>query len=229
MKQIRKLLVFAIIFLGACSQKFERADGVAIFGTAMLDYTPNGITLDLNIRNTNQDISNSIVKVKELNSKVAAICAKYKINQNNIVSSIIETRIYGLEGDEKNAEPGSFTSFQSVQITIDDINIWESISEDLLSNSGIDINKINFFNTKINEYESDVEILAIQNASENAARIAKEMGIQLGELKYIDFDTYTNEINRSTYKDNTISIYSGSDQWIKTIKRIVKIEYKIRN
>jgi uncharacterized protein YggE len=222
------LVIFGIFLLSSCSSKIERADGIVATGYATLDIIPDSIILDIVIENENSNISESISETKELCLKVINICEKYKIKINDIICSVIESRITELKERGKKLEPLTYSSFQSVQIKIYELNEWENIIEELLQNTGVDIKNMQFVNTDINNSESDIQVLAVKNAAENAKQIAETMGVKLGSIKYINFDLYNNEFFDRAPTHLWVSIYSGSDQWVKTIKQKVVVEYSIK-
>jgi uncharacterized protein YggE len=229
MKQTIKILFgLGIFLLGACSPKIERADGIVATGYATLNIIPDSIILDIGLENRKSSIAESISETKELCLKMINICEKNKIKVDDIICSIIETRIVELEENGKNLEPLTYSSFQSIQIKIHDLNVWEKIIEELLQNIGVDIKNIQFINTDMNIHESAVQVLAIKNATENAEQIAKTMDIKLGSIKYVNFDLYNNEFYDQAPSYLWVSVYRGSDQWVKTIKQKVVVEYNIK-
>jgi uncharacterized protein YggE len=229
MKQTIKILLgLGIFLLGACSSKIERADGIVATGYATLNIIPDSIILDIGLENKKSSVAESISETKELRLKVINICEKYNIKVDDIICSIIETRITELKERGNNLEPLTYSSFQSIQIKINDLNVWEKIIEELLQNIGVGIKNIQFVNTDIDNYESAVQVLAIKNATENAEQIAKEMDIKLGSVKYVNFDLYNNEFYDRSPSYLSVSLYSGSDQWVKTIKQKVVVEYNIK-
>lgn len=206
MKKITKILsALVILFLFAfisCSS--EKTKVIKVYGSGEVTYVPDTVTMTVRIRDVKPVLRDAIANTNSTSKKLLALCKDYSISDENVKTSYVQT---GKEYEWKNSKQVfmGYRSEQSVQITLKELDKIEKFTGDILALQVYSLGDFKYSHSKKSEYESESNLLALDDAKISAEKMAERMNVKLGSVLFIsDVDTVAPDFYYSQYYE-TIS------------------------
>jgi uncharacterized protein YggE len=229
MKRTFLVLLLLSMLICSCSKK-ERTINVS--GTGTVTFVPDIIQMSITVKNVNPRLNDSLLKTKDTITKALAVCKNYKIDDIDIKSSYINSgKEYHWDSRTSTNKFDGYYAAQTTQITYRDLSKLEELSSELLKLNITSIDKIVFDHSSKEKYESEANLLALDNAKLSAQKIAERMGVKLKEIVYIS------DINgESGYRDGyevrafSKSLNTGivASPGILSVSKNVHVVYRIK-
>jgi uncharacterized protein YggE len=209
------VVIFSLL-LSSCNKTLLQHDGIEVFGSGRVDYFPNNIFLAITIENDGEDIKNIMEKTNNTYNSLLDIFREYNLSEKYFQSNI------SIPLKNKEEKKSQYYSFKTIYIEIEKSKNIEEFLEKLLSNGDVDV-QVYYSSTNLHEYEREAELIALENAKKSAERIASDVGIKLGKIKYVEMSSWDNA--RPTASDYELW---KNDDWKRTIVRNVTVGYEIK-
>lgn len=237
MKRFLKICVVMFVFFTFIS--CEENDGViTVNGTGEITFLPDVINLRVEIKNIDANLGNAGNKTKATLAEFSNICNTYSIAHDDIQTSSIRT---GKE-NEYNSETRKYQfvgyySEVTIMISVRDFSNFEEFSGLLLNFDDLSIRNFQFTHSDIKKYESDADLLALDNAKLSAEKIAEHMGLKLENILDISYETTRSSSSVGLPYDDRLyfssSLVGGGgipvSPGILTLSKQVQIKYKVIN
>lgn len=187
-KILCKILLFSTLFLCiSCSN--NKAKVIKVYGNGEVTYIPDTVTMTVKLKNVKSVLRDAVADTNATSKKILSLCKEYSIPDEDIKTSYIET---GKEYEWQNSENVfiGYKSEQTFQITFKELNKIEQFSGDILALQVYSLGNFNYSHSKENEFESEANLLALDDAKLAAEKMAERMNVKIGEVVYIsDVDT----------------------------------------
>ena len=172
---------------------------ITVYGTGEITFVPNIINLRIVFKNVDTNISEAVNKTRDSLTKFIEICNSFLIITDKIHTSNISTgKEYVYSSKKGEHEFIGYYSTITILISIDDFSIFEDFSSLILQFNDLSITNFRFTHSNIKEYESNANLLALDDAKFAAEKIAEHIGMRLSEvfdISYIiDRDMFTGSI-----------------------------------
>ena len=230
------VVLFSLFLLYSCATNDINLSNrsITIYGTGEITFVPNIINLRIVFKNVNIDLMHASDKTRASLIKFTDICNSFSISNDNIHTSNISTgKEYEYNSETKKHEVIGYYSTVTILISIDDFSRFEKFTELLLQFTDLSITNFRFTHSNIKDYESDANLLALDDAKNAAEKMARHMNLELGEvldISYVvDRDMFTGSIwyydiegtGRST---GGIPVSPG----ILTLSKRVQVKFRIK-
>jgi uncharacterized protein YggE len=222
------LLSFFFIF--GCSQSSTRT--ITVQGNGSVSFVPDIIELSVNVSYTEPKLTDALSKTKSTINTIQEITQKYKIEENDIKTSNVESnKAYNTYRDVETFI--GYRSSQTTRITIRKISDFESFSNDLMGAGIYSIDDVTFTHSKIKEYTDEANLKALQDADRIADNMTKEMKIIKGKILYINNTTESSIYGASGYSSYSYNkgLFSGGisiSTGIMEVNKLVIVTYEIK-
>jgi uncharacterized protein YggE len=129
-------------------------------------------------------LANSVSKTKNEIVKILNICSKYGVKDEDIKSSWISTnQEFHWQTDKKVFD--GYASNQTTDIIFRDLDKLEEFTAKLMQLDIANMHRMEFDHSDRTGFESAANLVALDNAKEAAEKMAKRMGVKLGDVLYI--------------------------------------------
>jgi len=174
---------FMVLAAAGCSMA-ERTISVSGFGE--VSFVPDMVILTATVRNVNPRLNDSLTQTKDTIKAIMGVCADFSIAAEDIKSSYVSTdKDYHYDQRTGAQVFDGYSATQTTQITYRDIGKFEQFSAKLLELRITSIDNIRFSHSKLSLYESEADLLALDDAKASAQKIAQRMGVKLGKVMRI--------------------------------------------
>ena len=188
-KKIRLgLFVFFIFFISvSCSNNKTKV--IKVFGNGEVTYIPDIVTMTVKLKDVKPALKDAIANTNATSKKLLNLCKEYSIANEDIKTS------YAQSGREYQWQNGKdifvgFRSEQSIQITFRELNRIEEFTGEILALQVYSLGDFKYSHSKKNEFESEANLLALDDAKNAAEKMAERMNVKLGDVLFIsDVDT----------------------------------------
>ena len=237
MKSIFKIIIIIItlIFMNSCVTNDRNLNEgiITVYGIGEITFTPDVLNLRIEIKNVDSNLIAAGNKTKSTITEFINICNSFSIIDENIHTSNISTgREYKYNSVIRENEFVGFYSSVTILISVNIFSKFEDLSGLLLQFDDLSISNLRFTHSNIEELESNVNLLALDNAKLNAEKMVEHIGLRLGkiiDISYIiDRDPFTgglryNDVEGNGRSTGGIPVSPG----IMTLSRRVQVKYKI--
>ena len=181
---MKKIVIFLCAVLILCSSCDKNSKFISVTGTGSITFVPNLVKFSLTVRQTDPVLANSVSKTKNEVVKILDICAKFGVKEEDIKSSWISTnQEFHWQTDKKVFD--GYASNQTTDIIFRDLDKLEEFTSQLMMLDIANMNRMEFDHSDRTGFESEANLVALDNAKEAAAKMAERMGVKLGDVLYI--------------------------------------------
>ena len=181
---MKKIVIFLCVVLILCSSCDKNSKFISVTGTGSVTFVPNLVKFSLTVRQTDPVLANSVSKTKNEVVKILDICAKFGVKDEDIKSSWISTnQEFHWQTDKKVFD--GYASNQTTDIIFRDLDKLEEFTSRLMMLDIANMNRMEFDHSDRTGFESEANLVALDNAKEAAAKMAERMGVKLGDVLYI--------------------------------------------
>lgn len=146
---------------------------ISVTGTADVLVAPDEVDITVGIETRNPDFQKAKAENEENSRKVIQLTKKYGIDPKDVQSDYIRT--YPSYDYDKYGATGK-VSFYNVQkriiVKLKDIDRFEVLTSDLMSNGAIMVQNIEFISTELPKYKNEARRLAVKAAKDKAQLLA---------------------------------------------------------
>lgn len=204
---------FFIMFLGfalftslSCSNKSKRV--IAVSGSGEVTYLPDMVTMTVTVKKVNPTLQQSVDQTKESISEIMKVCKEYSIPDIDIKTSFAQTgKEYYWENNKQVFD--GYKAEQTTEIILRDLDKFEEFTGKILAVKVHSLGSFRFGHSKKSEYESEANLLALDDAKLAAEKMAERMNVKLGKVIYISDNVaaYSYDYVYRDYEDSS-SYYS---------------------
>ena len=185
MKFLSLVILFLCSFLSYANSSLPSNPHIAIEGKAKVDAMPDIAIISFEVRSHK---ATSLEAKKEIDEKVNKFLSglnDFGIDESNISASSISTEPHYtyLIGEPKS---DGFDASRNLKVTLKNINKLSSFVDFALKSKINELQNIELTSSKIANFKKQVNELAIQNAKEKGASLAKAFGAKLGKIYSIN-------------------------------------------
>ena len=181
---MKKIVIFLCTVLILCSSCDKNSKFLSVTGTGSVTFVPDLVKFSLTVRQTDPVLANSVSKTKNEVVKILDICAKFGVKEEDIKSSWISTnQEFHWQTDKKVFD--GYASNQTTDIIFRDLDKLEEFTSQLMMLDIANMNRMEFDHSDRTGFESEANLVALDNAKEAAAKMAERMGVKLGDVLYI--------------------------------------------
>ena len=183
-----KILFLLLIFITAsCSNHQTKV--IKVYGNGEVTYIPDTVTMTVKLKDVKPVLKDAIANTNATSKKLLNLCKEYSIPDEDIKTSFSQS---GREYEWQNGKDVfvGFRSEQSVQITFKELNRIEEFTGAILALQVYSLGDFKYSHTKKGEFESEANLLALDDAKSAAEKMAERMNVKIGDVLYIsDVDT----------------------------------------
>ena len=182
-KKLFGILLFSAVFLFiSCS--YNETKVIKVYGNGEVTYIPDTVTMTVKLKNVKPVLRDAIAETNVTSKKLLNLCKEYAIPDEDIKTSYAESgREYEWQND-KNVFIG-FRSEQAIQITFKELNRIEEFTGEILALQVYALEDFKYSHSKKNEFDSEANLLALDDAKSAAEKMAERMNVKIGEVLYI--------------------------------------------
>lgn len=186
---------------------------LSVVGEGKMDVTPDTATIDVGISVNNESTASSAQKkIDEVNNRIIDAMKSIGIKKENIQTSNYSIYPNMIFDDKARQETVSgYNGSVSVSIKVSDTKLAPSVVDMATKAGANQIQGVRFTIDHPEEYREKVRDMAIENARQQAEKLAKSLGIKLGKVTNISENSgsqppilYANEVK-------TIGLGGGGD------------------
>lgn len=182
------IFVFAMAFF-AVSCSGGKARVIKVGGSGEVTYVPDMVTMTVTVREVKPALKDAVQETNTTCKKILSLCKEYSVPEEDVKTSYAQTGKEYRWQDGKEVFLG-YNSEQSLQITFKELNRLESFTGDILSLQVYSLGNFKYGHTKKTEFESEANLLALDNARTAAEKMAERLGVKVGKVLYIsDIDS----------------------------------------
>ncbi len=175
-------LTIALAAFSSCTGDGRR---ISVSGTGEITFVPDMISFNVMVKKVNPRLADSSAQVRDTMKRVLAVCADFKVPDEDIKSGFVNAgKEYSYDRFGNRIFAGFF-ALQSTRITFRDITRFEDFTGGLLELRVDSIDGLSFSHSKLADYQSQADLLALDKAKVSAGEIAARMGQRLGSVEYI--------------------------------------------
>ena len=194
---MKKIVIFLCVVLILCSSCEKNSKFLTVTGTGSVTFVPNLVKFSVTVRQTDPVMANSVAKTKDAVIKMLDICHKFGVKDEDIKSSWISiNQEYHWQSDKRVFD--GYASNQTTDIIFRDLDRLEEFTAQLMMLDLASMNRMEFDHSDRSSFETEANLVALDNAKEAAAKIAQRMGVKLGDVLYIS----DNGVDYSGYRES---------------------------
>ncbi len=176
------LLAFALFTSFSCSGKTKRV--IAVSGSGEVTYLPDMVTMTVSVKKVNPTLQASVDQTKESITEIMKVCKDYAIPDIDIKTSFAQTgKEYHWENNKQVFD--GYKAEQTTEIIFRDLDKFEEFTGKILAVKVYSLGNFKFGHSKKSEYESEANLLALDDAKLAAEKMAERMNVKLGKVIYI--------------------------------------------
>jgi hypothetical protein len=196
-KKMKKNLIIALTFCLALSQIHaqETKSMITVNGEGKVKVIPDQVKILVSVESKGKKAAD----VKKENDAKVDVVLKY-IKKMGIAKEDFQTTRVSLNDQyDYEKKMHNYNAFQSVQILIVDLGMYDALMEGLVESGVNTISDINFQSSKIEMHKSEARKLAIQNAKSKAQDYVRTLGQKIG-LAYTIIDNSQENYHQPRYE-----------------------------
>lgn len=231
----KKSVIFICIVLFLCSSCAKNGKFLTVTGVGTADFDPNLVNFSITVEHTSPILTDSVAKTKSGVMGILEVCRTFGVSEQDIKSSHISTsQVFHWQNDTGKRVLEGYSSSQTTNITFRTLEKLEEFTAALFKQDIASMNRMEFGHSDSSSFESEATLKALDNAKEEAGKIADRMGVKLGEVIYIsdngaDYSGYRESIN-SPMMFAKASADSGvvASPGLLSVTRSVLVKYRIK-
>jgi hypothetical protein len=219
-----------ILLLFSCARNPIRT--ITVQGEGKVSIVPDMLEVSVNVSFTESTLNTALQKTKSTIAKVHDVLAKYRIATADIQTSNVQSnKEYAYDRQNEPIFRG-YSSAQSTRITIRDISIFESLTNDLMGLGISGIDDVKYSHSNIEGLLNEANLDALSDAEKRADEMLKHMNQKKGKVLIINSTTeepqfyavgYSGETMNKGLSSGGITISTG----IMDVIRHVVVTYRI--
>jgi uncharacterized protein YggE len=159
---------------------------IEVSGTGKVTFVPDTVEMSIRVKNVNPKLNDSLSQTKDTILRLLDLCAGYGIAKEDIKSSYVNTdKEYDHPRYGETSKFIGYSASQSTLVTFRDLTKFEELSGAILALKITSMDAIHFTHSKLAEYESQADLLALDDAKNAAIQIAERMHVKLGDVLVI--------------------------------------------
>ncbi|WP_191017781.1 SIMPL domain-containing protein [Treponema zioleckii] len=182
-------LIFILSIFSIVSCTDSKTKVIKVFGNGEVTYIPDTVTMTVKLKSVKPVLRDAISETNATSKKLLSLCKEYSILDEDIKTSFSQS---GREYEYQNGRNVfvGFRSEQSIQITFRDLTRVEEFTGAILALQVYSLGDFRYSHSKKSEFESEANLLALDDAKAAAEKMAERMNVKIGEVLYIsDVDT----------------------------------------
>ncbi len=189
---MKSFLMFAALLLcWGCSQEQIKNRVIYVSGKGEIQVVPDMAYLNVNASNVRQTAKQSYAATSESINALLEECAKLGIDKKDIKTSHIS--INKQFRWIKNTQTFiGYSSSAYLHITVKKLDILGELSEKILDTKTNEINGIEYDHSKYDSLYNEAGVVALKDAKAIAEKMAKEMGVGIGDILKISNEKVQN-------------------------------------
>ncbi|MCR5606516.1 MAG: SIMPL domain-containing protein [Treponema sp.] len=207
------LLFLALFSITSCSN--SKAKVIKVYGNGEVTYIPDIVTMTVKLKDVKPALKDAIANTNATSKKLLELCDKYSIADEDIKTSFAQS---GKEYEYQNGKNifVGFRSEQSIQITFRELQKIEEFTGEILALQVYSLGDFKYSHSKKSEYESEANLLALDDAKAAAEKMAARMNVKIGDVLYISdvdepsYNYYGNYYNSYEYETMSKQLNSSS-------------------
>ena len=231
----KKLVIFICIVLFLCSSCAKNGKFLTVTGVGTTEFDPNLVNFSITVEHISPILTDSVAKTKSGVMGILEVCHTFGVSEQDIKSSHISTnQVFHWQNDTGKRVLEGYSSSQTTNITFRTLEKLEEFTAALFKQDIASMNRMEFGHSDSSSFESEATLKALDNAKEEAGKIADRMGVKLGEVIYIsdngaDYSGYRESIN-SPMMFAKASADSGvvASPGLLSVTRSVLVKYRIK-
>lgn len=199
------LVLFGVTSLATLAQTGNApAPKISVIGVGTLTAFPNAAQITINLKFTKPTLREAINENQKTAREVLAIMKDYVTDTNDIKTSLISTdKSMRYDKVLKKDVLIGFESSQKILFTLKNLTQMQEFTEEILKTKIYEIERVSYFHTDAPTFVKKAQELAVIDAVETTARLAKAGNIELGKILYVQ----TNHSPTNAY-NNTVNSYN---------------------
>ena len=210
-KALVAALSLSLILLASCSTlDNESASVISVSGTSTVYMSPDTASFTVSaeaVKDTTDEARNAVDGI--ITEAVKVLKDEYGVSDEDIRTNYLSLSPEYTYIDNQRVLTGQ-RGYQSIDISLSDIDTIGSIVEDLSKINGISISSITLDKSDKSEEIAEARTLAVKNAIEKASTYASAMGKELGDVVSIS-DSSTPSYYASPLRLEAASFASSAD------------------
>lgn len=185
MKHAFKILtgILLIAILGSCSRSVRE---ISVSGSGEVTFVPDMVVFSVTVKNVNPKLNDSLSQTKETMKAILDACKDFAVADADVKSGFVSSgKEYQYNNRTERQDFLGYSAAQSTQISLRDISRFEALSGKLLSLGIASLDNLSFSHSKLSEYSSQADLLALDDAKASAAKLAQRAGLKLGKVRFI--------------------------------------------
>lgn len=176
MKNILAIALPIVCFLpySAFSQNQTPVKKIEVTGTADMEVTPDEIYVRITLKEYVD--GKRKVNLDKLEERLVKALRSERIPEENLTVQ----NIYGYNWDWKKKKSGDFLATKSFRLKVSNLNKMNDLIERLDERGVNNMNIDNYSHSKMEQYQKELKLKALQNAKEKAAYLLEGIGEDLG-------------------------------------------------
>jgi len=185
MKHAFKILtgILAFAILCSCARSLRE---ISVSGSGELTFVPDMVVFSVTVKNVNPKLNDSLSQTKETMKAILGACKEFAVADADVKSGFVNSgKEYQYNNRTERQDFLGYSAAQSTQISLRDISRFEELSGKLLSLGIASLDNLSFSHSKLSEYSSQADLLALDDAKASAAKLAQRIGRKLGPVRFI--------------------------------------------
>ena len=180
------------VMLFACLAGFAQKETsvISVQGIGTVTAFPNAAQITLALKFVKPTLKEAILENQKASKEVLTVVKKYSADTTGIKVSLISTdKIMRWSNTAKKDVFVGFESAQTVIFTLNDLNIMQNFTEEIMKTRIYEIQLVSYFHTEGPTFIKQAQEIAVADAIETTKRLAKAAGTKLGKIVYIQTDS----------------------------------------
>ncbi len=192
---MKKLILLTLVFVMSSFSLFADDDrSISVTGNGTVTFLPDMVSFSLTVSNENKVLEKAVELTGTTISEVLRVCEFFNIEPKDIKTGYVNVgKRYERKDYDSPQKFVGYTAEQTMQITFRNLPRFERLSAALFE---LDIDSLygtSFSHSKMSDYISEAQLIALDDAKERAAKMTERAGVTLGKVLHITntADTYS--------------------------------------
>ena len=215
----------AALFLAACHSQAETFSGIYVNGRGTLEVVPDMGTVTLKVRREGTAAHALKEELDEVIRSVLSLADKLGIAEQDVTATAlnIDPR-YRQRGNESAVE--GLVATRTIRIILRDLTLFTELLNGSLAAGVNNVDPIRLDTSRRGEVEDEALTLAMEDAKQEAARVAAGFDVQLGPVTYVQVGIHSPrpQARVAGFAEASVSSFSPG---VITIERTVSATFSI--
>lgn len=178
---MKKVIVALAILTGFMANAQSPVPGVTVSGEGTVYVNPDQVVVNFGVENKGDFVKEVKSQTETAVDKILKFLDKAGIESKDIQTQYVRlNKVYDYQ-----TKVYEYSSSQSISVKIVDIEKYEEIITGLMEAGVNQISNVTFGSSKVEEYETQARIKAVQNAKKKASEYAEALGQKIGKAMII--------------------------------------------